>query len=120
TSIRTDNLVGNNVRDVSAPSNVMGSFASVINKGNQSRAPLEHSRPALVLDDSCLTDYDYSMALMGKVKDVAAIPNLKFTLAKEGFQNIELTYLGGLWVLFEFQYVTSKEKFSKRCNTLKI
>nr|GEV24622.1 transmembrane emp24 domain-containing protein p24delta9-like [Tanacetum cinerariifolium] len=69
----------------------MLSFISLL-----SRAPLEHSRPALVLDDSCLRDYDYSMALMRKVKDVAAIPNLKFTLAKEGFQNIELTYLGGL------------------------
>ncbi|PWA77503.1 RNA-directed DNA polymerase, eukaryota, Nucleotide-binding alpha-beta plait domain protein [Artemisia annua] len=111
--VKVDNLVGNNVRYASTPSYARGSFASVLNNGNQSSAPLEKSGPALVLDDSCLTDNGYSMALMGKVKDVAAIPNLKFTLAKEGFLNIELTYLGGLWVLLEFQSVTSKEKFSK-------
>ncbi|GJV99435.1 RNA-directed DNA polymerase, eukaryota, nucleotide-binding alpha-beta plait domain protein [Tanacetum coccineum] len=111
--VKVDNLAGKNVRDASVPNNVMGSFASVLNKGNQFCTPPVHSSPALVLDDTCLTESDYSMVLMGKVKDVVAIPNLKFTLSKEGFQNLKLNYLGGLWVLFEFQSISSKDKFSK-------
>ncbi|GKA96564.1 RNA-directed DNA polymerase, eukaryota, reverse transcriptase zinc-binding domain protein [Tanacetum coccineum] len=38
---------------------------------------------------------------------------LKFTFLEgcEGFQNVKLSYLGGMWVLFEFDSLTAKEKF---------
>ncbi|GJX54678.1 hypothetical protein Tco_0283047 [Tanacetum coccineum] len=32
-------------------------------------------------------------------------------LSKEGFQNVKLSYLGGMWVLFELDSLASKEKF---------
>ncbi|GKE61434.1 hypothetical protein Tco_1511801, partial [Tanacetum coccineum] len=50
---------------------------------------------------------------MGKVKYVNALPNLYIILAKEGFQNVNLTYLGGIWVLLEFDSLNSKDKCIK-------
>nr|GEY49753.1 RNA-directed DNA polymerase, eukaryota [Tanacetum cinerariifolium] len=51
------------------------------------------------------------MSLIGRAKDVYAIPNLPCIISKEGFQNVKLLYLGGMWVLFEFDSLPSKEKF---------
>nr|GEZ83109.1 UvrD-like helicase, ATP-binding domain, P-loop containing nucleoside triphosphate hydrolase [Tanacetum cinerariifolium] len=67
--------------------------------------------PNLVLDDSCIIDRDLSCHAMRKVKDVNPIPNLLSILAKEGFLDVKLSYLGGLWVLFELYYVATKDKF---------
>ncbi|GJV32550.1 hypothetical protein Tco_1392950 [Tanacetum coccineum] len=53
------------------------------------------------------------MSLMGKVKEVYAIPNLYIILSKEGFQTVKLTYLGGLWVLIELDSLDSIDKFCK-------
>nr|GEV01115.1 hypothetical protein [Tanacetum cinerariifolium] len=92
------------------------SFASVLKKDNpkdgSSIPPHISSKPALVLDDSCLLERDFSMELMGKVKDVTAIPNLHFILSKEGFPNVKITYLGGLWVLFHLDSLELKDKIS--------
>ncbi|GJU97297.1 RNA-directed DNA polymerase, eukaryota, reverse transcriptase zinc-binding domain protein [Tanacetum coccineum] len=38
------------------------------------------------------------------------MPNLYVILEKEGFQNLSLTYLGGLWVLIEIVSISAKEK----------
>ncbi|GJT96115.1 RNA-directed DNA polymerase, eukaryota [Tanacetum coccineum] len=54
---------------------------------------------------------DFSMSLMGKVKEVSAIPNLNIILSKEGFQTVKLTYLRGLWVLIELGSLDAMEKF---------
>nr|GEW67145.1 RNA-directed DNA polymerase, eukaryota [Tanacetum cinerariifolium] len=51
------------------------------------------------------------MSLMGREKDVYAIPNLPCIISKECFQNVKLSYLGRMWVLFEFDSLASKEKF---------
>nr|GEV02316.1 RNA-directed DNA polymerase, eukaryota [Tanacetum cinerariifolium] len=51
------------------------------------------------------------MSLMGRAKDVFAMPKLPFIISKEGFQNVKLSYLRGMWVLFEFDSLASKEKF---------
>nr|GEU42911.1 RNA-directed DNA polymerase, eukaryota, nucleotide-binding alpha-beta plait domain protein [Tanacetum cinerariifolium] len=32
--------------------------------------------PSLVLDDTCFSDRDFNLSLMGKVKDITALPNL--------------------------------------------
>ncbi|GJT89709.1 hypothetical protein Tco_1078554 [Tanacetum coccineum] len=54
-------------------------------------------------------DRDFSLSLMGKVKGITAMPNLYVILEKEGFQNLSLTYLVGLWVLIETVSI-AKEK----------
>ncbi|GJY55081.1 hypothetical protein Tco_0446745 [Tanacetum coccineum] len=66
--------------------NSKSSFVSVLKHGNQSPVTPENSKPALVLDESCIKEYDFGMSLIGKAKDVYAIPNLPYFLAsKEKF-----------------------------------
>ncbi|GJU04920.1 RNA-directed DNA polymerase, eukaryota [Tanacetum coccineum] len=93
--------------------NSKSSFVSVLKHGNQSPVTPKNSKPTLVLDESCIKEYDFGMSLMGKEKYVYAIPNLPCILSKEGFQNVKLSYLGGMWVLFELDSLASKEKFLK-------
>ncbi|GJS55826.1 hypothetical protein Tco_0629188 [Tanacetum coccineum] len=88
-----------------------GSFASVLKGVIQKRPLSDQLEPALVLDDSCLKERDFGLSLVGQVKEVSAIPNLYIILAKEGFDSVKLSYLGGLWVFFEFDSFTSMEKF---------
>ncbi|GJU57503.1 RNA-directed DNA polymerase, eukaryota [Tanacetum coccineum] len=66
--------------------------------------------PALVLGDECIVERDFSKCAMGRVKDINSIPNLRIILADEGFEEVKFFYLGGKWVLFEFDMVESKEK----------
>ncbi|GKE60769.1 hypothetical protein Tco_1511136, partial [Tanacetum coccineum] len=91
--------------------NSNNSFVSVLKHGSQSHVTPEITKPALVLDDICIKEFDFGMSLIGRVKDVYAIPNLPCIISKEGFQNVKLSYLGGMWVLFEFDSLTAKEKF---------
>nr|GFA68553.1 nucleotide-binding alpha-beta plait domain-containing protein [Tanacetum cinerariifolium] len=69
------------------------------------------SNPALVLDESCVNQKDYSHCLMGKVKDFVYLSNRKVVLVSEGFDNIDLRYMGGLWVMIEFVSEEAKKKF---------
>ncbi|GJU76450.1 hypothetical protein Tco_1273520 [Tanacetum coccineum] len=87
------------------------SFASVLKEGNKAQVSSVNTEPALVLDESCIKEYDFSSSLMGKIKDVSAMPNLYTILSEEGFQNIKITYLGGMWVLLELDSIATKEKF---------
>ncbi|GJR47077.1 RNA-directed DNA polymerase, eukaryota [Tanacetum coccineum] len=65
----------------------------------------------LFWDDSCVVERDLSCHVMGRVKDINSIPNLRILLAKEGFEHVKLSYLGGLWVLIELDNEGSKQKF---------
>ncbi|GJT01054.1 RNA-directed DNA polymerase, eukaryota [Tanacetum coccineum] len=87
-----------------APVGSTNTFASVLKEGLTSES-------VLVLDDSCIEEKDLSLSLMGKIKEVPAIPNLPTLIAKEGFQNVKLNYLGGMWVLFTFEAKTTYDKF---------
>nr|GEW69524.1 RNA-directed DNA polymerase, eukaryota [Tanacetum cinerariifolium] len=64
-----------------------------------------------ICDNLDIKEFNFGISLMGKAKDVFAIPNLPRIISKEGFQNVKLSYLGGMWVLFEFYSLASKEKF---------
>nr|GEW06017.1 RNA-directed DNA polymerase, eukaryota [Tanacetum cinerariifolium] len=50
---------------------------------------------------------------MGKVKEFISIPNLYTMHNDEGFPDVKLTYLGGLWVMIEFDNVVTKESMQK-------
>ncbi|GJW70810.1 nucleotide-binding alpha-beta plait domain-containing protein, partial [Tanacetum coccineum] len=76
------------------------------------------SKPALVIDDSCLNQSDVSTTLMGKVKVFSSLSNLKPVLANDGFDDIKLKYIGGLWVLIEFHANKTKEKFMANTSTV--
>nr|GEU51925.1 RNA-directed DNA polymerase, eukaryota, nucleotide-binding alpha-beta plait domain protein [Tanacetum cinerariifolium] len=87
------------------------SFASVLKEGSLSPVKdFVNSEPARVLDDPCIKEHDFSLSLMCKVKTVSAIPNLPIILSNEGFDNINITYLGGMWVLFAMDSLESKDK----------
>ncbi|GKB55749.1 hypothetical protein Tco_0911935, partial [Tanacetum coccineum] len=42
---------------------------------------------------------------------VRVLENLKVALGNEGFTDIDLRYMGGLWVMIAFDSVEAKEKF---------
>nr|GEW55155.1 RNA-directed DNA polymerase, eukaryota [Tanacetum cinerariifolium] len=69
--------------------------------------------PMMVLDDSCLNEKDYSLRLMDKVKDFATLANLKVVVSNEGFDNIKFKYMGGYWVMMEFQIELTELKFQE-------
>ncbi|PWA79896.1 hypothetical protein CTI12_AA201920 [Artemisia annua] len=60
------------------------------------------STPVIVLDEDCLNNKELSNSLIGRVKDVGSLSNLKKVLCNEGFENISIRYMGELWVLIEF------------------
>ncbi|GJS45305.1 nucleotide-binding alpha-beta plait domain-containing protein [Tanacetum coccineum] len=86
------------------------SYANVL-RGSQPMNMEMENNPALVLDNSCLNHQDYSNFLMGKVKDFASLSNLKVVLVKDGYDNIKLKYMGGYWVMIEFQSQEAKKRF---------
>ncbi|GJR29223.1 RNA-directed DNA polymerase, eukaryota [Tanacetum coccineum] len=66
--------------------------------------------PALVLDDTCVNAMDLSRHVMGRTKEVNYIPNLRSILTNEGFSDVQLSYLGGLWVMIELKSEEIKRK----------
>ncbi|GJU59165.1 RNA-directed DNA polymerase, eukaryota [Tanacetum coccineum] len=64
-------------------SNAHGTFGSFVSAARDFPpliASVAHvsSSPALVLDDSCVVERDLSCHVMGRVKDINSIPNLRF------------------------------------------
>ncbi|GKC03265.1 RNA-directed DNA polymerase, eukaryota [Tanacetum coccineum] len=86
------------------------SYATAINGSSPLVVPSSSisPSPALVLDDTCVIDRDLSKHAMGRVKDINSIPNLRTLLMDEGFSDVKLMYLGGMWVMFEFDKVDTK------------
>ncbi|GKC98744.1 RNA-directed DNA polymerase, eukaryota, reverse transcriptase zinc-binding domain protein, partial [Tanacetum coccineum] len=71
------------------------------------------SVPSIVLDDDCLNSRDLSKTLLGRIKELASLSNLKKVLKNEGFDEIKLQYMGELWVLLEFPSAKIKELFQE-------
>nr|GEX60653.1 nucleotide-binding alpha-beta plait domain-containing protein [Tanacetum cinerariifolium] len=71
-------------------------YQSVVKKPTGVKETID-STPTMVLDESCLNNEEFSLCLLGKVTEFASLTNLKVVLAKEGFGNIELKYMGGFW-----------------------
>ncbi|GJU40218.1 RNA-directed DNA polymerase, eukaryota [Tanacetum coccineum] len=86
------------------------SYAATL-KGNYNSHPLVDPMPAIVLEESCLVSRDFDNFVMGEIKDFSAINNLRVLLANEGFLNVKLAYIGGLWVMIELDSTSTKEKF---------
>ncbi|GJX96249.1 RNA-directed DNA polymerase, eukaryota, partial [Tanacetum coccineum] len=91
---------------------VQQSFAAVLNNGTVKPNYVSDSIPVIVLDDSCIMKRDLSCSLMGKIKDINALPNLYNILDIEGFTSVKLSYLGGYWNLLDMESISSKEKIS--------
>ncbi|PWA45888.1 hypothetical protein CTI12_AA511170 [Artemisia annua] len=92
----------------------VGSYANIVNGiSTGMQAPVISSSPALVLDDSCLIDRDLSNHVLGKVKEFSSIPNLHTIIKDEGFSDVKVSYIGGLWVLLELTSMDAKLNLMK-------
>ncbi|GKE43743.1 nucleotide-binding alpha-beta plait domain-containing protein [Tanacetum coccineum] len=85
------------------------SFVNVLKGTNMVKET--DSSPVIVLDEDCLNSKDLSNSLIGRVKDVGLLSNLKKVLCNESFDNIFVRYMGELWVLLEFDNTKAKELF---------
>ncbi|GKA10549.1 RNA-directed DNA polymerase, eukaryota [Tanacetum coccineum] len=75
--------------------------------------PLKKSK----VDDECLIDLTYQ-DLTRKVKEFSSIPNLYTIFRDEGFPDVKLTYLGGLWVMIECGNQITKDNMIKHKGVL--
>nr|GEX79029.1 nucleotide-binding alpha-beta plait domain-containing protein [Tanacetum cinerariifolium] len=106
--VRNSNIGGRKNEDENKS---MGpSYASAVSGVQMNKDPMDNI-PSMVLDETCLNKEDYSMCLLGKVKEFASLTNLKVVLAKEGFSNIDFKYMGGFWVMMVFQDESTKARF---------
>ena len=71
------------------------------------------SIPLIVLDYECLLSKDLTRSLMGRVKELASLSNLKTELTNESFVDIKIQYMVELWVLMEFPSIKSKDLFNE-------
>ncbi|GJY00474.1 nucleotide-binding alpha-beta plait domain-containing protein [Tanacetum coccineum] len=71
----------------------------------------KESPPVIVLEDDCLNAKDLTLSLMGRVKEMASLVNLKKALCNEGFDVVKISNLGQLWVLLEFETAKAKDSF---------
>ncbi|PWA96169.1 hypothetical protein CTI12_AA041880 [Artemisia annua] len=64
----------------------------------------------ILLDDSCEVTYDLDSYTMGELKQFSSINNIRVMLANEGFNILNVAYLGGLWVMIELDSANTKSK----------
>ncbi|GJS94536.1 RNA-directed DNA polymerase, eukaryota [Tanacetum coccineum] len=64
-------------------------------------------------DDSCVVKHDLQNYVMGEVRQFSSISNLRTLLLAEGFHNVKLAYIEGLWVMVELESSKVKTKFMK-------
>nr|GEU52410.1 putative RNA-directed DNA polymerase, eukaryota, reverse transcriptase zinc-binding domain protein [Tanacetum cinerariifolium] len=94
------------------------SFASVLNSNHLNSLTPHETSPAIVLDDSCLSENDYSCVAIGKIKDINVLSNLYVILNNEGFDNVKISYLCGFWVLINVNPPDSKKKLINHAGVL--
>ncbi|GKA27508.1 RNA-directed DNA polymerase, eukaryota [Tanacetum coccineum] len=85
------------------------SFATALSNGTVN--PNIDGSPAIVLDDTCIMEHDFSRSLMGKIKNINALSNLYFILDNDGVNSwfVELKQVSNsfvceerlVWVLVE-------------------
>nr|GEV63010.1 RNA-directed DNA polymerase, eukaryota [Tanacetum cinerariifolium] len=114
---RTTNPPPRTVRPSQSDCPGVFTFASAL-QGNAHPRPYISPSPAMVLDDSCVVERDLENFVMGELKLLSSIPKLRSLLLKEGFQNVNLSYLGGLWVMIELESNKTKEKFLQHVGVL--
>ncbi|GJY20571.1 RNA-directed DNA polymerase, eukaryota [Tanacetum coccineum] len=84
--------------------------------GGNGKAPLFMfitPRAILSLDEECLVDRDLDNSVMGEVLHFSSLNNLRVLLYNEGFADVEIMYLGGLWVMIKLGSYKSKLNFMK-------
>ncbi|GJZ40253.1 hypothetical protein Tco_0586816, partial [Tanacetum coccineum] len=89
----------------------LNSYVHVVTKGHLSQPVAKDLKPALVLDDDCAFNSVLSLVVFGKLKEFESLSNIKKLLATEGFDDVVIRYMGGYWILLQFNTLTTKDKF---------
>ncbi|KAL4555552.1 hypothetical protein LXL04_038174 [Taraxacum kok-saghyz] len=80
-------------------------------KSGEKSAKREEATPSLTIDDEVIRDDSFPYAWLGCYKDFRAIANTRSMCQGEGFRDVHPVYLGGLWVLLDFQLVETRDNF---------
>nr|GEX79120.1 RNA-directed DNA polymerase, eukaryota [Tanacetum cinerariifolium] len=108
----TNVLNGGGIKNGGSLNSSANSYANVVKKPTGVKETIDGT-PTMVLDESYLNNEEFSLCLLGKVTEFAFLTNLKVVLAKEGFGNIKLRYMGGFWVIIVFQEEETMKVFHK-------
>ncbi|GJX59709.1 hypothetical protein Tco_0291099 [Tanacetum coccineum] len=100
-----------------ASAHVHGSTSTFANIMKGKGALQRNDEPVMVLERGSL-NYDGGPILVGCVKDFKTLPNIHNVCSSKGFTRITVSYLGGYWVLLEFESTQSCEKFQKHSGDL--
>nr|GEU64528.1 nucleotide-binding alpha-beta plait domain-containing protein [Tanacetum cinerariifolium] len=84
-------------------------YAQAFTGNYQSRS--SDNEPTMVLDEDCLLNKPLDNLLLGRVKEIASLSNLKKALSNKGFDHFKLHYMEEFWVLIEFDSAHSKKLF---------
>nr|GFB73167.1 nucleotide-binding alpha-beta plait domain-containing protein [Tanacetum cinerariifolium] len=79
------------------------SYANVLYNPSLPVKTQKTSSPSLDLTDDCLSSRDVSLSLIGKVKTLSS--------TSEGFLNVQVRYLGDLWIMLDFTSDSAKTSF---------
>ncbi|GJY78645.1 RNA-directed DNA polymerase, eukaryota [Tanacetum coccineum] len=69
-------------------------YTHAVKTGTYSRFEVKEPKPALVLDNSCLYESDFTLSLVGKLKEFGSLPNLKKLLMEEATKDKFMSHVG--------------------------
>ncbi|GJR97602.1 hypothetical protein Tco_0269776 [Tanacetum coccineum] len=81
------------------------------NESNKRKFDGSHKNVENTIIDDCLNVKDLTLSLMGRVKEMASLVNLKKALCNKGFDMVKISYLEELWVLLELETAKAKDSF---------
>ncbi|GKC97429.1 RNA-directed DNA polymerase, eukaryota, reverse transcriptase zinc-binding domain protein, partial [Tanacetum coccineum] len=85
-------------------------FANVARFNKDTNAGKGPDAPVLVLERGVL-NFEGDSVLVGCVKEFKSLPNIHIACFNEGFLGLKISYLGGFWILLEFDSSQSCKKF---------
>ncbi|GJU17987.1 RNA-directed DNA polymerase, eukaryota [Tanacetum coccineum] len=106
-NVGKSNVMGGTQKEMGVHGHLI-SFAQMVKRGHLPTTVAVDQKPALVLDDLCTLHMDFSLSVVGKLKEFALLPNFKSTLAEEGFDDIIIRVPVCAWSQNTFARIASK------------
>ncbi|KAI3769750.1 hypothetical protein L6452_00863 [Arctium lappa] len=72
---------------------------------------MDANTPTIILDLDGPILSEFPLALVGSVKDLQTITNIRCLCKSEGFNGVDVKYIGGLWVMMKFGSISARDKF---------
>ncbi|PWA78420.1 nucleotide-binding alpha-beta plait domain-containing protein [Artemisia annua] len=90
------------------------SYASLLKKDPKEKSNGHETLQDVLIEKSDMVSItDAGTIVMGKVRDLNLIENLRQVCHKEGFANVEIKYIGGFWVWIEFNNRKASIRFKQ-------